>query len=165
MKQTTTKRTVIVLIMMMLTTMTAWADNPEWLKQGDSWDAATKTLTVNTNPAQDAYSNKNDIEHVIISNNVTSIGQNAFVGCSNLATVTNGDNVSDPVAVQDLIPAVDGSGQIVSAVFRGEQLPNTVAQLSAEAQVVDDFFLHRSAGYPADAGNIICTQKIEKIPH
>ena len=87
------KRTVIVLIMMMLTTMTAWADNPEWLKQGDSWDAATKTLTVNTNPGQNAYKEKADIEHVIISNNVTSIGNTAFGDCTNLKTVFIGNGV------------------------------------------------------------------------
>ena len=94
MKQKVT-RFALTLLVMMLTTATAWADDPAWLKQGDSWDATTSTLTVNTETvAQNAYWYNNVIENVIISNSVTSIGANAFFGCTNLKTVFIGNDVT-----------------------------------------------------------------------
>ena len=94
MKQKVT-RFALTLLVMMLTTATAWADDPAWLKQGDSWDATTSTLTVNTaTVAQCAYWYNNVIENVIISNSVTSIGANAFFGCTNLKTVFVSNDVT-----------------------------------------------------------------------
>ena len=46
MKRKTT-RFALTLLLSVLTATAAWADNPSWLKSGDSWDEATKTLTVN----------------------------------------------------------------------------------------------------------------------
>ena len=72
------QRLTLTLMLVMLTAMTAWADDPSWLNQGDSWDETTKTLTVNTETvAQNAYRNRSEIENVIISNDVTSIGDTA----------------------------------------------------------------------------------------
>ncbi len=62
----------------------AWALTPN---DGDTWDDATKTLTVNSNPGSSSYSSKTEIEHLIISAGVTSIGEWAFYNCSNLAIV------------------------------------------------------------------------------
>ena len=56
------------------------------------WDEATKTLTVNSNPGYQAYANNTEIEHVIINNGVTSIGEGAFRLCSNLTTVILNSN-------------------------------------------------------------------------
>ena len=93
MKQKVT-RFALTLLVMMLTTATAWADDPEWLKSGDSWDETTSTLTVNTETvAQYAYRNRSEIENVIISNDVTSIGDQAFYSCTNLKTVFIGNGV------------------------------------------------------------------------
>ena len=87
------KRLLFLFITLLTLAQGAWADDPEWLKQGDSWDEATKTLTVNSNPVQNAYREKADIEHVIISDNVTSIGIRAFDCCNNLKTVFVGNGV------------------------------------------------------------------------
>ena len=88
MKQKTT-RFALTLLLSVLTAATAWADDPSWLKSGDSWDATTKTLTVNTaTVAPNAYWNNSVIENVIISNGVTSIGGGAFASCHALESVT-----------------------------------------------------------------------------
>ena len=94
MKQKVT-RFALTLLVSVLTATTAWADNPLWLKSGDSWDETTKTLTVNTaTVAQYAYRDCTEIEHVIISNNVTVVFNNAFQGCTNLKSVFLGSGVS-----------------------------------------------------------------------
>jgi len=54
----------------------------------DEWDETTKTLTVNNNLAKRAYEGHTEIEHVIVSDTVTVIGDYAFAGCTNLQTVT-----------------------------------------------------------------------------
>ena len=41
--------------------------NPTWLRAGDTWDDATKTLTVNSDPD---YTGNDEIIHLIISTNV-----------------------------------------------------------------------------------------------
>jgi putative transposon-encoded protein len=86
-------RAAVTLLVMLLTTMTAWADNPDWLRSGDSWDDATKTLTVNsTSVADNAYSRCSEIVNVVFSDNVTDIGSDAFAYCTGLTTVTFGPN-------------------------------------------------------------------------
>ena len=91
MKQKTT-RFALTLLLSVLTATAAWADNPSWLKQGDSWDETTKTLTVNSETG--AYQNHSEIENVIVGNGVTSIGGYAFYGCTNLKTVFVGNGVT-----------------------------------------------------------------------
>ena len=63
------------------------AIRPSWLREGDEWDEATKTLTVNSNPEEGAYQYNTEIEHVIISEGVTSVGSSAFYYCTNLTTI------------------------------------------------------------------------------
>ncbi len=92
MKRKTT-RFALTLLLSVLTATAAWADNPTWLKQGDSWDEATKTLTVTTMIAN-AYRDCTEIEHVIISDNVTFVYNNAFQDCTNLKSVFLGSGVS-----------------------------------------------------------------------
>ena len=94
MKQKVT-RFALTLLLSVLTATAAWADAPSLPKPGDSWDETTKTLTVNTaTVAQYAYRDCTEIEHVIISNDVTSIGAGAFYGCTNLKTVFVGNGVT-----------------------------------------------------------------------
>ena len=62
-----------------------WALSP---KSGDTWDSSTGTLTVTSNPGNNAYYNQSEILHVIISDGVTSIGQNAFGICTNMQSLT-----------------------------------------------------------------------------
>ncbi len=124
MKQTT-NRTVIGLIMMMLTTMTAGAAVGDTFTNVDGTlqytvtsenpyevsVAATESCTSSqveipasvtnntityavTSIGQYAFAGLTNLMSINIGDNVTTIGQNAFVGCSNLATVTNGDNVT-----------------------------------------------------------------------
>ena len=61
------------------------ADNPASVptfpQPGDTWDAATGTLTVNSNPDKDAYKGRTDIVSVVFSDAVTSIGDRAFYNC------------------------------------------------------------------------------------
>ena len=61
---------------------------------GDDWNEATKTLTVNSNPGDKAYQGQTEIEHVIISNSVISIGSNAFRNCNHLTSVTIPNSVT-----------------------------------------------------------------------
>lgn len=63
------------------------AIRPSWLREGDEWDEATKTLTVNSNPVAGAYQEITEIEHVIVSEGVTSIAREAFYYCSALTTI------------------------------------------------------------------------------
>ena len=47
----------------------------------DTWDAKTGTLTVNSNPGNNAYKGRTDIVSVVFSDAVTSIGDRAFYDC------------------------------------------------------------------------------------
>ena len=67
---------------------------PAWLRDGDDWDDATKTLTVNSNLPENAYRAQTVIEHVIISSGVTSIGWTAFYNCTGLTSVTIPEGVT-----------------------------------------------------------------------
>ena len=75
-----------MLVLLCLTVSGAWAQNPDWLRPGDGWDEATKTLTVNSNPS--GYQYRDEIEHVIIADGVTEIGNSAFSGCWKLTSVS-----------------------------------------------------------------------------
>jgi hypothetical protein len=66
---------------------------PYWVKPGDAWDEATQTLTVNSNPVNAAYKDNTLLKHVIISDDVTSIGAEAFSKCYSLVSLTIGNNV------------------------------------------------------------------------
>ncbi|MBQ4393804.1 MAG: leucine-rich repeat domain-containing protein [Paludibacteraceae bacterium] len=57
-------------------------------KGTDVWDETTKTLTVNGNPVSYAYSGVSDIENLVISDAVTSIGDDAFYNCIGLKSVS-----------------------------------------------------------------------------
>jgi uncharacterized protein YjdB len=75
-------------------TVTVAIPAPAWLLEGDEWDDATKTLTVNSNPVSHAYSGGvSDIENLVISDAVTSIGESAFAMCTGLTSVTIPNNV------------------------------------------------------------------------
>ena len=63
-----------------------------WLQEGDVWDSNTKTLTVNNNPWENAYSDNAEIQHLVFADNVTNIGKAAFDGCGNLESVTFAEN-------------------------------------------------------------------------
>ena len=89
------KRLLFLFITLLTLAQGAWADDPEWLKSGDSWDEATKTLTVNSNPVNNAYQNNTDIEHVIVSDNVENIGSRAFDSCTKLKTIVIGNGVKN----------------------------------------------------------------------
>ena len=58
----------------------------------DTWDEDTKTLTVNSNPDVWAYMHT-EIQHLVFSDAVTSIGGFAFYGCTALTSITIGNNV------------------------------------------------------------------------
>ena len=80
------KQKLLLTFALLLTAVTgAWALEP---RSGDDWNESTKTLTVNSNPVVGAYYYKTEIEHVVISAGVTTIGKSAFSGCTNLASVT-----------------------------------------------------------------------------
>jgi hypothetical protein len=82
-------------------------DNPASItafpQLGDTWDAATGTLTVNSNPGKDAYYGRTEIVSVVFSDAVTSIGDRAFYNC--------------PVSVVDLPASVVSIG---NEAFAGE---------------------------------------------
>jgi len=82
---------MITLVLLCLTVTSAWALDP---LPGDDWNDDTKTLTVNSNPGYQAYANKTEIKHVIISSGVESIGNYAFYGCSGLTSITIPNSVT-----------------------------------------------------------------------
>ena len=72
---------------LLLTAVTgAWADVTP--RDGDVWDEATKTLTVNSNPGEYSYSGNGEIQQLVIASGVTSIGDFAFNDCQNLTSVS-----------------------------------------------------------------------------
>ena len=74
----------LLVMMLTLTAQTAWA---EVTPQGnDTWDNGTKTLTVRSDPGS-FYSSQTEIEHLIISNGVQTIGENAFASVPQNAKV------------------------------------------------------------------------------
>lgn len=60
------------------------AQTPSWLKAGDTWDAATKTLTVNSNPVDSAYFGIRAFKRLILGADVTSVGKKAFAFCQHV---------------------------------------------------------------------------------
>lgn len=85
----------LLTLMMTLTAQTALADDPSWLRSGDSWDETTKTLTANSaTVVANAYNYRTEIEHVVFSNNVQRIDKYAFDDCSNLESVHIGSGVT-----------------------------------------------------------------------
>ena len=68
---------------------------PSWVLAGDTWDDATKTLTVNSNPGTEAYYQNTEIKHLIISDGVTTIGESAFDECTALLSVVIGNDVTN----------------------------------------------------------------------
>ena len=89
-------RFLSMLVLLCLTVSGAWAQNPSWVRSYDTWDEATKTLTVNDDPDETHYAGKEEIEHVIIANTnrVKTIGEAAFKNCSNLTSVSIPSNVT-----------------------------------------------------------------------
>ena len=86
---------LLFIFALLLTVATgAWAQGPTWLRDGDTWDDATKTLTVKSNPVVGAYREIAEIEIVIFDTSVTSIGTNAFDGCTGLTDITIPDGVT-----------------------------------------------------------------------
>ena len=87
-----TKKLLSILALLCITASSAWADfTPQ---TGDEWNSDTKTLTVNSDPKASAYRNKTEIEHLIFANAVTTINNQAFMGCTNLASITFGSGLT-----------------------------------------------------------------------
>ncbi len=66
---------------------------PAWVRDGDTWDESTKTLTVNSNTSDNAYASKHDIKHLIVSDAVTELGWGTFFFDSLMTTVELGNNL------------------------------------------------------------------------
>lgn len=76
---------LLLLTVLLCGATTTWALT---LVGTDEWNGATKTLTVNSNPGYGAYKGVTDIEHLVISEGVTSIGSMAFYDCSGIASIS-----------------------------------------------------------------------------
>ena len=85
----------VLMLMALAVTLPAGADNPTWLKSGDTWDATTKTLTVNSNSSNHVYENNTEIKHLVVSSDVTWLFEYAFSGCTSLETVSYEPNSED----------------------------------------------------------------------
>lgn len=77
----------VLMLMALAVTLPAGADNPTWLKSGDTWDATTKTLTVNSDLKYQAYMDCTEIEHLVVSSGISHIGEETFYGCTSLKSV------------------------------------------------------------------------------
>ena len=58
---------LLATLLLTLTAQPAWADNPSWLHDGDTWNDLTKMLTLNSNATSEAYKNNTDIVHLEVS--------------------------------------------------------------------------------------------------
>jgi len=76
---------LLLLTVLLCGATTTWALTPVGT---DEWNDGTKTLTVKSNPGDDAYNGVTDIEHLVISEGVTSIGSMAFYDCSGIASIS-----------------------------------------------------------------------------
>lgn len=84
-------------------------------QSSDIWDAKTGTLIVNSNPGKNAYKGRTDIKKLIISNDVTSIGDSAFFNCD--------------ISVIDLPASVVRIG---SEAFSGDDAPLQMITINAK---------------------------------
>ena len=84
----TLMRVALTLLTLLFTTTTAWADNPSWLRSGDSWDAVSQKLTVNSNTSMSCYEAQTEIVHLVINSGVEYLDHSSFRDCSNLQDVT-----------------------------------------------------------------------------
>jgi hypothetical protein len=118
---------------------TVGAPTPSWVRNGDDWDNATKTLTVNSDLEESAYNGKTEIQHVIISNGVTSIGQTAFNNCFNLSSVTIPNSVTSigmmafgsceklsSVTIPNGVTRIEGSTFASCYILSSVTIPNSV---------------------------------------
>ncbi len=78
------KKLLTTLALLLMAVSGAWALTP---LSGDTWDDGTKTLTVNSDPGNNYYG-KTEIQNLVISASVTSLGASAFGNCTNLTSVT-----------------------------------------------------------------------------
>ena len=95
-------------------------EKPSWVREGDDWDDATKTLTVNSDVEHDVYANVGVIQQVVISSGVTSIGDLAFYNCENIKAVTIPNSVTSIG-----MGALGGCSSLTSVV-----IPNSVTSLA-----------------------------------
>jgi len=96
---------------------------PAWVRDGDEWDDATKTLTVNSNPGYQAYFEQTEIEHVVISDAVTSIGDYAFAYCSSLSSVT----------IPNSVTSIGTSAFYQCSSLSSVTIPNSVTSIGGSA--------------------------------
>jgi len=96
---------------------------PAWVRDGDDWDEATKTLTVNSNPGYQAYFEQTEIEHVVISDAVTSIGDYAFAYCSSLSSVT----------IPNSVTSIGTSAFYQCSSLSSVTIPNSVTSIGGSA--------------------------------
>ena len=125
---------------------------------GDTWDDATKTLTVNSNPGDNDYCMA-PIEHLIISDGVTSIGGGAFSVCSDLVSVTIG---KDLVSIGDYAFMQSGPTSIVfpdnvktigARAFEGGQLTSVTIGKGMTSIGHNAFFGCQVENYVVDNAN------------
>ncbi len=125
---------------------TVGAPTPSWVRNGDDWDDATKTLTVNSDLENGAYKNNTEIQHVIISNGVTSIGKTAFNYCSNLSSVTIPNSVTSigmvafgsceklsSVTIPNGVTRIEGSTFASCKKLSSVTIPNSVTSIEEMA--------------------------------
>ena len=82
-----------MLLLALFTSAEAWARDVITYS-GDTWNEATKTLTVNSNRSGGAYIDIDQEFNLVIGPGVTEIGNEVFYNCSGLKTVTMGSNVT-----------------------------------------------------------------------
>ena len=115
-------------------------------RSGDTWDDATNTLTVNSNPPLNAYKDQTGIEHVIISNSVTSIGNRAFLWCDGMESLTIGNSVTSigqsafescevltSVTIGNSVESIGGEAFYGCIALPSITIPNSVTSIGGEA--------------------------------
>jgi hypothetical protein len=119
------KKLLSIFTLLCLAVTSAWAEfTPQ---SGDSWDETTKTLTVNSNPGDNAYKYNSEIQHLVIGSGVTSIGEGAFERCSGLLSVTfASDSQLETIGVKAFF-------ECSNTTLRSIEIPASVKSIGTQA--------------------------------
>lgn len=94
---------LLLLTVLLCGATSVWADDPSWLRSGDSWDDLYKQLTINSNlDGLDGFdvdyysicSGSDEIVNLVVADAVSVIGDCAFSGCTNLQSVSFGTGLT-----------------------------------------------------------------------
>ena len=79
------RKQFLLLLTALLCALNVWADKPSWVRENDGWFDGT--LVVFSDLGTSAYANRTEIVEVMFATGVSTIGESAFAGCTNITLV------------------------------------------------------------------------------